>query len=159
MYDAEILYIVNEIINSLFGSKNKNVIIRLNHTSIIKAILLHCGIKQHHNDILRVLSDAKVLQLIVNKFSVYPLCLSGRKSIESTNKNTFNKLRSIRQCNWHSVSFNRVRSALTKNNKHFTNDNKEEIKRSKRVGKARSPGTKTHHPKRRNSWRFCKFNV
>ncbi|KAK5647909.1 hypothetical protein RI129_002801 [Pyrocoelia pectoralis] len=57
--DAEVLFIVNEIINTLPGVKNKNFCIRLNHTSLIKAILLHCGIKERHNDVFNILSDAK----------------------------------------------------------------------------------------------------
>lgn len=60
MPDAEILYIVNEIIKDLVGLKNKHFLVRLNHTLLIKAILLHCGIKENHKDVFAVLSDARV---------------------------------------------------------------------------------------------------
>lgn len=61
MLDAEILCVVNEIINDLSGLKNKNFIIHINHTSLIRAILLHCGIKEKFNDVYQVLSDVRVL--------------------------------------------------------------------------------------------------
>ncbi|XP_031334945.1 eIF-2-alpha kinase GCN2 isoform X2 [Photinus pyralis] len=57
--DAEVLFIVNEIVNALPGLKNKKFFIRLNHTSLLKAVLLHCGIKDRHNDVFNILSDAK----------------------------------------------------------------------------------------------------
>lgn len=60
MPDAEILYVIFEIINELPVVKNKQVTIRLNHTSLIKAILLHCGIKDKHQEVLEKFSDVKV---------------------------------------------------------------------------------------------------
>ncbi|KAK4885013.1 hypothetical protein RN001_001284 [Aquatica leii] len=57
--DAELLFIVNQIINALPGLKNKNFYIRLNHAALIKAILLHCGIKERHNEVCNILTDAK----------------------------------------------------------------------------------------------------
>ncbi|KAF5298737.1 hypothetical protein FQR65_LT09606 [Abscondita terminalis] len=57
--DAEVLFIVNQIINSFPGLKNKNFYIRLNHAALIKAILLHCGIKDRHNEVFNILTDAK----------------------------------------------------------------------------------------------------
>lgn len=58
--DAEVLYVIYEIINELPGVKNKQFTIRLNHTSLMKAILLHCGIKTRHEEVLQKFSDVKV---------------------------------------------------------------------------------------------------
>lgn len=61
MADAELLSIVNEIVNQFSDLRNKNFIIRLNHTALLKAILLHCGIPdEKHNDVYSILSDARV---------------------------------------------------------------------------------------------------
>lgn len=59
MSDAEILYIVYEIINEIPGVKNKNFLIKLNHTALLKAILLHCGLKDKHEELFRLLLDIK----------------------------------------------------------------------------------------------------
>ncbi|XP_050296030.1 eIF-2-alpha kinase GCN2 isoform X2 [Anthonomus grandis grandis] len=58
MPDAEILCIVYKIINELPGMKHKHFQIRLNHTSLFRAILMHCGLKEEQ-DLLRLLSDIK----------------------------------------------------------------------------------------------------
>ncbi|KAF5288488.1 hypothetical protein FQA39_LY15417 [Lamprigera yunnana] len=59
MSDAEVLFIVNQIISALPGLRNKNFYIRLNHVALIKAILLHCGVKERHNEVFNILADAK----------------------------------------------------------------------------------------------------
>lgn len=59
LYDAEVLYLVEEIINDLPALKNKHFLIRLNHTSLIKAILLHCGIKDKHSEVNNILQQVK----------------------------------------------------------------------------------------------------
>lgn len=65
--DAELLSIVSEIVNEFPDLKNKNCIIRLNHTMLLRAILLHCGIpNEKHNDIYSILSEARVNILFIN---------------------------------------------------------------------------------------------
>ncbi|XP_066249145.1 eIF-2-alpha kinase GCN2 isoform X1 [Euwallacea similis] len=59
MADAEILYIVYEIINELPGVRNKHFLIRLNHTALFEAILLHCGVRERHDELLTLLRDIK----------------------------------------------------------------------------------------------------
>lgn len=59
MYDAEVLYLVQEIINDLPSLKNKHFLIRLNHTSLIKAILLHCGIKEKHSEVYNIVQQVR----------------------------------------------------------------------------------------------------
>lgn len=60
MPDAELLYIFFEIVNELPGIKNKQITIRLNHSLLLKAILLHFGIKEKHQEVLQMFSDARV---------------------------------------------------------------------------------------------------
>lgn len=60
MSDAEILYIVYEILNELPGIKNKHFTIRLNHNLLLKSILLHYGIKEDNQEIYTMLYDVKV---------------------------------------------------------------------------------------------------
>ncbi|CAH1116543.1 unnamed protein product [Phaedon cochleariae] len=59
MSDAEIIYMVCEILNELPGVKNKHFVIRINHTMLLTAILLHCGIKDKHQEIFTMISDVK----------------------------------------------------------------------------------------------------
>ncbi|KAF7284929.1 hypothetical protein GWI33_017408 [Rhynchophorus ferrugineus] len=59
LLDAEILYIVYEIVKELPGIRNKHFIIRLNHTALLKSILLHCGLKDKHEELYRLMSDIK----------------------------------------------------------------------------------------------------
>lgn len=71
MPDAEILSIIYEVVNEFSVLKNKNFVIRLNHTLLLKAILLHCGIPtEKHNDIYTILSDARVRNKILFGFKV-----------------------------------------------------------------------------------------
>lgn len=63
MSDAEILYIVYEILHELPALKNKHLLIKLNHTSLLKGILLHCGIKEKHQEIYKLILDAKVFYI------------------------------------------------------------------------------------------------
>lgn len=61
MGEAELISILSEIVNEFPVLKNKNFVIRLNHTLLLKAILLHCGIPtEKHHDIYTILSDARV---------------------------------------------------------------------------------------------------
>ncbi|KAJ8925528.1 hypothetical protein NQ315_009367 [Exocentrus adspersus] len=67
--DAEVLYIVYEIINELPGVKNKRFRIKLNHTLLLQAILLHCGVKDKHQEVLDLISDVKDRK--VQKYELY----------------------------------------------------------------------------------------
>lgn len=59
--EAELLSIVYEISNEIPSMKCKNFAIHLNHTSILKAILMNCGIdEEKYTDIYNILSDARV---------------------------------------------------------------------------------------------------
>lgn len=60
MPDAELLYIVYQIINELPGVENKHFVIRLNHTALFKAILIYGGLKDKHEELAHLLLDIKV---------------------------------------------------------------------------------------------------
>ncbi|GLV39622.1 Gcn2 [Carabus blaptoides fortunei] len=84
MADAELLSIVSEIVNQFTDLRNKNFIIRLNHTALLKAILLHCGIPdEKHNDVYSILSDARDGK--VTKFQIkthlISLCLTDNAMV------------------------------------------------------------------------------
>ncbi|XP_060526951.1 eIF-2-alpha kinase GCN2 isoform X2 [Cylas formicarius] len=57
--DAEVLYTVYEIINELPGARNKHILIRLNHAKLLKAVLIHCGIKEKHEEVFNILLENK----------------------------------------------------------------------------------------------------
>ncbi|XP_030764956.1 eIF-2-alpha kinase GCN2 [Sitophilus oryzae] len=59
MSDAEILYIVYEIIKELPGIANMHFVIKLNHTGLLKAILLYCGLKEKQEELFKLLLDIK----------------------------------------------------------------------------------------------------
>lgn len=60
MPDAEVVYIFYDIVNKIPALRNKDFTIYLHHTLLLKAILLHSGIKDSHNKVLDVLADGKV---------------------------------------------------------------------------------------------------
>lgn len=45
--DAELLSIMYEIVNEFQAMKYRNIAIRLNHTSLLKAVMMSCGIDDH----------------------------------------------------------------------------------------------------------------
>ncbi|XP_074036650.1 eukaryotic translation initiation factor 2 alpha kinase Gcn2 isoform X2 [Leptinotarsa decemlineata] len=74
MPDAEIVYIVSEILNYIFGSEKDCFIIRLNHTKLLLAIFQHCGIKDGHNEVHRKLYDyqeGKISKSDLQDFFIY----------------------------------------------------------------------------------------
>lgn len=71
IYDAEVLYIVEEIINELPYLKNKHFTIRINHTSLIKGILLHCGIKEKHIEVYNILQQVREGRLPKTQLQMY----------------------------------------------------------------------------------------
>lgn len=70
MADAELLYILNEIVDNISVLRNKNFFLRLNHTSLLKSILLHCGIKEKYDDVYNILSKAKVNVSVQGDFKI-----------------------------------------------------------------------------------------
>lgn len=91
MSDAELLYIVEEIINDLPYLKNKHFLIRLNHTSLIKGILLHCGIKEKHMEVYNILQQVREGKLPKTQLQMY---LTGFGLSDSTIAMLFNLLNS-----------------------------------------------------------------
>ncbi|XP_077285683.1 eukaryotic translation initiation factor 2 alpha kinase Gcn2 isoform X2 [Arctopsyche grandis] len=82
--EAELLSIVYEISNQLPAMKCKNLAIHLNHTSLLKAILMNCGIEEEkYSDVYSILSDARDGKL--SKFQVQThlisLCLSDQAMV------------------------------------------------------------------------------
>ncbi|XP_022092964.1 eIF-2-alpha kinase GCN2-like isoform X2 [Acanthaster planci] len=62
--DAEILHVVSEIINEFPALQARNYSIRLNHTSLLTAVLNHCGIPEDkHHEVYKILSDARTEKL------------------------------------------------------------------------------------------------
>nr|CAD7463560.1 unnamed protein product [Timema tahoe] len=58
--DAELLSVVWEIINEFPSLRDKACVIRLNHTSLLRAILLHSGIEEEkHNSMYAFLREVK----------------------------------------------------------------------------------------------------
>jgi translation initiation factor 2-alpha kinase 4 len=61
MAEAELLSIAWEVVNEIHSLRDKPCLIRLNHASLLKAILMHCGIEEEkYHDIYAVLSEARV---------------------------------------------------------------------------------------------------
>lgn len=64
MGEAELLLILSEILNGFSLLDNNKITIRLNHTSLLKAILLHCDIPdEKHDAVYAILSKARVCNL------------------------------------------------------------------------------------------------
>ncbi|RZC35247.1 Pkinase, RWD and/or tRNA-synt His domain containing protein [Asbolus verrucosus] len=90
MPDAEILYIIYEIINELPGVKNKHFTIRLNHTALLKAILLHAGIKEKHQEVFQMFSDVKDGKVQKSSLQTYLIRFGLPDNVISTLINIFN---------------------------------------------------------------------
>lgn len=61
MAEAEILAVAWEAVSEFPDLSDKNCSFRLNHTSLLKAILLFCNIEsEKHNDIYTILAEEKV---------------------------------------------------------------------------------------------------
>ncbi|XP_076664602.1 eukaryotic translation initiation factor 2 alpha kinase Gcn2 isoform X4 [Andrena cerasifolii] len=60
LMEAELIYIFWELINELPPLQERNFTIQLNHTSLLKAVLIYCGIDQEkYQDIYSILRDAR----------------------------------------------------------------------------------------------------
>lgn len=60
MPETEVLMAVFEIIKEFPLLVARNYFIRFNHMRLLKAVMLHCGITDHHNEVIAILNDAKV---------------------------------------------------------------------------------------------------
>ena len=59
--DAEVIYTIEEIINEFPALSNNNYYLRLNHTSLVKALLLYCGIpEEKYQQILAYFGEPRV---------------------------------------------------------------------------------------------------
>ncbi|KAG5306395.1 E2AK4 kinase, partial [Pseudoatta argentina] len=81
MPEAELIFIIWEIFNELPQIREHNFIVRLNHTSLLKAVLMYCGVeKDKYQDIYSILQDARDGKL--TKFQVQThlisLCLTDQ---------------------------------------------------------------------------------
>ncbi|XP_013386608.1 eIF-2-alpha kinase GCN2 isoform X2 [Lingula anatina] len=58
--DAEVIHVVFEVINEFPALQNKGYYLRINHTSLLQAILLYCGIEEDkHEQVYSILSETK----------------------------------------------------------------------------------------------------
>jgi len=81
MIEAELIFIIWEIFNELPQIREHNFIVRLNHTSLLEAVLMYCGVeKDKYQDIYSILQDARDGKL--TKFQVQThlisLCLTDQ---------------------------------------------------------------------------------
>ncbi|XP_070151406.1 eIF-2-alpha kinase GCN2 isoform X2 [Polyergus mexicanus] len=81
MTEAELIFIIWEIFNELPQIRDYNFIVRLNHTSLLQAVLMYCGVeKDKYQDIYSILQDARDGKL--TKFQVQThlisLCLTDQ---------------------------------------------------------------------------------
>ena len=69
MAEAELLSVVWEVVNEFRSLQNKTCLIRLNHASLLKAILMHCGVaEEKYHDIYTMLSEARVRFALTRKY-------------------------------------------------------------------------------------------
>lgn len=61
--EAELLAFVGQVLNEFPSLLHINCVVRLSHTALLRAILLHCGIEaSKHNRVCHLLSQSKVVQ-------------------------------------------------------------------------------------------------
>jgi histidyl-tRNA synthetase len=62
--DAEVMYVVSEIIAELPGLQEHQFSIQINHTSLLSAILMHCSVsKEKHGAVLTLLHKMVVSEV------------------------------------------------------------------------------------------------
>ncbi|XP_051161013.1 eIF-2-alpha kinase GCN2 [Leptopilina boulardi] len=81
MDEAEMISIVWEISGEIFELNDKNFTVRLNHTSLLQAVLMYCGIEEEkYQDIYTILGDARCGK--ISRFQVkthfISLCLTDQ---------------------------------------------------------------------------------
>lgn len=82
--DAELLFIAYDIVNELPVLAQRNVSFRLNHTSLLRAILLYCNVPQErYNDVLALTND-----FLEGKISKFQLNSSINSILDQSSKNT-----------------------------------------------------------------------
>lgn len=60
MTEAELIFIIWEIFNELPQIRERNFTIHLNHTSLLQAVLMYCGVeKDKYQDIYSILQNAR----------------------------------------------------------------------------------------------------
>lgn len=93
MPDAEIIYVVSEIINEIPALRNKRIVMKLNHVSLLESILLHFGIKDNHQEVYEKLSNVKVT--ISSQKSSFYICdcdlILAKENIEGPNPELFHQ--------------------------------------------------------------------
>jgi len=73
--DAEVIAVVSEIVHEVPNLGARNCRLRLNHTALVKAMLLHCGVAESlHADIYAILGDSKVCSSLFS--DIFLLALS-----------------------------------------------------------------------------------
>jgi translation initiation factor 2-alpha kinase 4 len=69
MAEAELLSVAWEVVNEFRSLQNKTCLIRLNHASLLKAILMHCGVaEEKYHDIYTMLSEVRVRFALTRKY-------------------------------------------------------------------------------------------
>jgi len=59
--DAEVIAVVSEIVSEVSDLGARNCRLRINHTALVKAMLLHCSVAESlHADVYAILGDSKV---------------------------------------------------------------------------------------------------
>uniref|UniRef100_A0A0C9QMD1 non-specific serine/threonine protein kinase n=1 Tax=Fopius arisanus TaxID=64838 RepID=A0A0C9QMD1_9HYME len=96
MAEAELIYIVWDIFNQLPELRERNFTVRINHTSLLQAVLMYCGIEpEKYQDIYTILYDAREGKF--SKFQVQThlisLCLTDQAM--STLSNLFDTESSV----------------------------------------------------------------
>uniref|UniRef100_UPI00358E2478 eIF-2-alpha kinase GCN2 isoform X2 n=1 Tax=Myxine glutinosa TaxID=7769 RepID=UPI00358E2478 len=57
--DAEVIHVISDIIQKFSSLQDRNYVIQFNHTSLIRAVLLHCGISEDkHSQVYAVLCNS-----------------------------------------------------------------------------------------------------
>lgn len=65
--DVEVIYIVYEIIKQLPALSSGRYQLRLNHASLVKAILLHCGVPDEFLlSVCKIIGDSCVSHFVCN---------------------------------------------------------------------------------------------
>jgi len=69
--DAEVISVMSEIVHEVPSLGAHNCRLRVNHTALVKAVLLHCGVAESlHADVYAILGDNKVSNRILNAFNL-----------------------------------------------------------------------------------------
>lgn len=83
LIDAELIFMAYNIVNEFPALKKKNVSFRLNHTNILKAILLYCNVPQEkYKGVLLLIRD-----FLENKISKFQLTSSISSMVISAKNN------------------------------------------------------------------------